>query len=77
MLLMHHGRACRPSTRCASRYDAKTSCLPFVALLTGAQNWSDLAPEIKMINAACGIIVALAVAVRRRSAIRALPKVKR
>ena len=37
-------------------YDASTSTLPFVALATGAQSWQDFGAEMKIINAACGLV---------------------
>ena len=45
--------------------DAKTSGLPFVALLSGRQSWRDLLDELKLTNAALAVLVALSLHRRR------------
>ncbi|KAI9204375.1 uncharacterized protein BJ171DRAFT_505642 [Polychytrium aggregatum] len=45
--------------------DAKTSLIPFAALLEGRQEWAPLKTEIKWVNASAGILVALGLALRR------------
>lgn len=45
--------------------DNLTSHVPFVALLTGRQSWTDLSKEIKTENMAGGASIALLLAMRR------------
>lgn len=45
--------------------DEATSCLPFVALITGKQSWEAVGNELKELNALIGVLAALALAVRR------------
>lgn len=45
--------------------DAVTSNVPFLALLTGKQEWSKLAEETKQGNAAVAVVIALGLALRR------------
>ncbi|KAI8612054.1 hypothetical protein BC830DRAFT_1138482, partial [Chytriomyces sp. MP71] len=46
-------------------YVDSTSLMPFVALMTGNQKWSDLASEIKWVNVSLGVLVAGMLARRR------------
>jgi hypothetical protein len=46
--------------------DAKTSSLPFGALLTGAQSWGTLADELKLSNTVVALGMAVALLARRR-----------
>ena len=46
--------------------DAVTSNVPFVALASGAQSWSQLAAEMKWLNASVGVLGALLLALGRR-----------
>ena len=48
--------------------DAKTSSIPFGALLSGAQLWGDLADELKWLNAAVAVALAVLLAARRKTA---------
>lgn len=48
--------------------DAQTSHLPFAALLTGQQQWGDVAGEFAWSNAAIAVAVAGGLAARRRGA---------
>ena len=52
--------------------DAKTSAIPFVALFSGEQPWSALVTELKGLNTALAVSVALLMAARRRAGIRRL-----
>jgi len=48
-----------------SEVDGKTSNVPFLALITGHQDWSDLAKEIKWTNAGLATLAALLFVLRR------------
>jgi len=52
--------------------DAKTSCFPFVALLSGTQRWGDLAGELKATNAGLAVLAAVLIATRRGRVITTL-----
>lgn len=54
--------------------DAKTSAVPFAALITGKQSWLNLGLELKELNAALALTVAGLMAWRRRAALRPLLK---
>jgi uncharacterized membrane protein len=51
--------------------EAKTSNIPFFALLTGAQSWSELANEMKWVNAGLAVSVAALIHMRRWRVIKA------
>lgn len=53
--------------------DAKTSAVPFVALILGRQAWSDVWNELKVLNAALAVLVALSLH-RRRVALASLAR---
>jgi len=50
--------------------DARTSNIPFAALVTGAGEWRPLLEELKLTNAAAAVVVAAALSLRRVSAAR-------
>ena len=45
--------------------DATTSNIPFLALISGKQKWSDVVNEAKIVNAGVGITVGLVLALKR------------
>ncbi|KAJ3041835.1 CAAX prenyl protease [Rhizophlyctis rosea] len=54
--------------------DDKTSLVPFGALVSGKQDWRKLAGEMKWVNAAVAVVVAVGLHFRRGARLQALAK---